>query len=78
MLDQDIEESITRYIKHIRQMSILTDEQLIILLRQKAIEDPDIFNSLKDGAQKKMFADMKKIAKDIKGVKFARRIDDFV
>ncbi len=76
MLDTDIEESINRYIKHIRQMSMLTDEQLTILLRQKAIEDPGMFDVLRESAQKKVFADMKKAAKDIKGDarQFARKI----
>lgn len=78
-LDVDIEESIKRYIKHVRQMALLTDEQITLLLRQKAIEDPAMFESLKIGATKKMIAEVKKAAKDIRGDarKFARQVDDF-
>ncbi len=80
MLDPDVEESIKRYIKHIRYMGALTDDQLTLILRQKAIEDPSAFEALKEGATKKALIDIKKAAKDIKGdpVKFARRVDDFV
>lgn len=79
MLDQDIEESIQRYIKHIRYMAMLTDDQLTMVLREKALQDPGTFEALKEGAMKKALVDIKKAAKDIKGdpVKFARRVDDF-
>lgn len=79
MLDVDIEESISRYIKHIRQMSMLTDEQITMLLREKALSDPSTFEALREGAMKKAFAEVKKAAKDIRGDarKFARQVDDF-
>ena len=79
MLDPDVEESIKRYISHIRYMSALTDDQLTMILREKALQDPGAFEALKEGATKKALIDIKKAAKDIKGdpVKFARRIDDF-
>lgn len=78
MLNSDIEESIERYIVHIRRMNLFTDEQLTLLLRQKAIEDPSMFDALKDGTMKKAFAEMKRAAKDIGGnpVKWARKVDD--
>lgn len=64
LLDPDIEESIKRYILHVRQMQLLTDEQLTVLLRQAAIEKPEMFETLKEGAQKKIAQDIKKMIKD--------------
>jgi len=79
LLSPDIEESIQRYIKHIRLMNTLTDEQLVLALREKALNDPEMFEALKEGATKKNLKEIKDMAKDIKGnpVKFARRVDDF-
>lgn len=81
MLDSDIEESIVRYIEHIRRMALLTDDQITMLLRQVATENPGAFDVLKDAAQKKSLhdamKDMKQAAKDIRGDarKFARKVD---
>lgn len=79
MLDTDIEESIERYIEHIRRMNLLTDDQLRLLLRQKALEDQDSFQALKDAASEKALRDIKRAAKDIRGDprKFARRADEY-
>lgn len=78
LLSPDIEESIQRYIRHVRLMNTLTDEQLTLALREKALMDPDSFEALKEGATKKMLKDVKKMTKDIKSdSKFVvRRVDD--
>lgn len=75
-LDQDIEESIDRYIQHIRQMSALTDDQLRQILRKAAVDRPEMFETFRDASKKKMLQDIKKMAKDMQGdaVKFARKV----
>lgn len=76
-MDPDIMEGIERYIRHIRQMSLLTDDQLRIILSKAAEENPDMFQTFKNAANKKLFQDIKKTAKDMTGdpVKFARKVD---
>lgn len=41
MIDRDIEEGIERYIKHIRKMSALTDDQIKIMISHIYGQDPD-------------------------------------
>lgn len=40
-MNRDIEEGIERYIKYIRRMSLLTDEQLIVVLDHSFAQNPD-------------------------------------
>lgn len=79
MLDPDVEDGIELYIRHIRQMNLKTDDELRMILRQKAILDAESAEALKAGAQKKALLDMKKIAKDIRtdSKKIARKVDKF-
>lgn len=76
MIDEDIKDSINRYIAHIRRMSALNDDELRLLLTNAAETNPDLFDSLKQGATKKMIAEMRKMAKDIKtdSTKIARKV----
>ena len=76
MVDADIKESIERYIAHVRQMSALSDGELRLLLTKAAEDNPEMFETLRQGAAKKMVSEMKKMAQDVHGdaVKFARRI----
>lgn len=78
-MDQAIEEGIERYISHIRQMATLTDDQLRTILKKAAVENPEMFETFRNAAKKKMFADVKKMAKDIKSDArlFARKADGF-
>lgn len=75
-LDTDIEESIERYIQHLRQMSMLTDDQLRQILRKAAIDRPEMFETFKDASKKKMLQDIKKMVKDMQEypTKFARKV----
>ena len=65
------------YVKNIRQVSSFSDEQLRSNLRNAAGKDPALQDVFEDAAQKKLFSDMKDIAKDIKSDprKFARKVD---
>lgn len=60
-LSPDIEDSIDRYIAHIRQMALLSEDQIRIMLRQYALENPEMFEVLKEGYQKKNLNKMKKL-----------------
>lgn len=46
MINQNIENGIERFIKYIRRMSNLTDEQLEVLLGIKIAEDPIYYTSV--------------------------------
>lgn len=41
MIDQNVEEGIERYIKHVRKMSLLTDEQIKIIVSHIYSQNPD-------------------------------------
>lgn len=78
-MDHIVEEGIERYISHIRQMATFTDDQLRTILKKAAIENPEMFETFREAAKKKMFVDIKKMAKDIKSDarSFARKADEF-
>ena len=76
--DAEVNDAIERYIHHVRTMATMTDDQLRMVLKQAARDNPAMFDTFKQSARKKALLDMKKLAKDIGGdpKKFARRVDD--
>lgn len=42
-MDQNIEEGIERYIKYVRRMSLLTDDELIVVLSAAFSQNPDSY-----------------------------------
>ena len=45
-MDRELEQGIDIYIKHIRRMSKLTDEQMVLLMTSHAIENNETLNAL--------------------------------
>lgn len=76
--DIEVNEAIERYINHVRTMASMTDDQLRMILKKAAVENPEMFDTFKQSTKKKAMSDMKKMAKEIKtGAKgIARRVDD--
>lgn len=76
--DVEVNEAIERYISHVRTMASMTDDQLRTVLKQAAIENPEMFETFRQSTKKKALLDIKKMVKDMKGdaTKFARRVDD--
>lgn len=76
--DIEVSEAIERYIHHVRTMASMTDDQLRTILKQAAIENPEMFDTLKQSTKKKALLDIKKMANEMRGdpKKFARRVDD--
>jgi hypothetical protein len=72
-----IEEMVEGQLKYIRRMSLLTDDQIRIIIRQKIMQKPDMIDHYQDTSQKKLLDDIVKMSRDIKGDprKFARRVD---
>lgn len=72
-----IEEMVEGQLKYIRKMSLLTDDQIRAVVRQKIAERPDMISHYQDTSQKKLLDDIVKMSRDIKGdpTKFARRVD---
>ena len=73
-----IEEMVEGQLKYIRKMTLLTDDQIRAVIRQKIAERPDMISHYQDTSQKKLLDDIVKMSRDIKGdpTKFARRVDD--
>lgn len=76
--DVEVNEAIERYIHHVRTMASMTDDQLRMVLKQAAIDNPEMFETFKRSAKKKALLDIKKIAKEMKADprSIARRVDD--
>lgn len=64
--DNDISEFIESHIRYIRKMNLLTDEQLRMIFKMKAIEDSSIIDKFKENRIKKQFNEIASLAKDIK------------
>lgn len=75
-LDPKIQEMVNSQVMYIRRMSILSDEQLKLLLTQQLLEHPHLVDNYVNEEQKKMFHDITKAAKDIKSnpIKLARQV----
>lgn len=73
-----IEEMIEGQLKYIRKMSLLTDDQIRAVIRQKIMERPEMIEHYQDTSQKKILDDIMKMSRDVKGdpTKFARRVDN--
>lgn len=73
-----IEEMTEGQLKYIRRMSLLTDDQIRSVIRQKIAERPEMIEHYQDTSQKKLVDDIVKISRDVKGgpTKFARRVDN--
>lgn len=73
-----IEEMIEGQLKYIRKMSLLTDDQIRAVIRQKISERPDMISHYQDTSQKKLINDIMKTSRDMKGdpTKFVRRVDN--
>ena len=78
MEESIVEEMIEGQLKYIRKMSLLTDDQIRAIIRQKIVERPEMIEHYQDTSQKKLLDDIVKMSKDVKGdpTKFARRVDD--
>jgi len=76
--DVEVNEAIERYISHVRTMASMTDDQLRTVLKQAALDNPEMFETFKLSTKKKALLDIKKMAKEMKGeaTKFARKVDD--
>lgn len=76
--DVEVNEAIERYIHHVRTMASMTDDQLRMVLKQAAVDNPAMFDTFKQSTKKKALLDIKKMAKDMRGdaTKFARKVDD--
>ena len=76
ILDTKIQQMVNSQVSYIRRMSLLSDEQLRILLTQQLIEHPHLIDNYEKEEQKKMLHDMTKAAKDIRSnpLKIARRV----
>lgn len=76
--DVEVNEAIERYIHHVRTMASMTDDQLRMVLKQAAIDNPEMFETFKLSTKKKALLDIKKIAKEVKTDprSIARRVDD--
>ncbi len=76
--DVEVNEAIERYIHHVRTMASMTDDQLRMVLKQAAIDKPEMFETFKLSTKKKALLDIKKIAKEMKTDprSIARRVDD--
>ena len=72
-----IEDMIEGQLKYIRKMSLLTDDQIRAIIRQKIMEKPEMIEHYQDTQQKKLFDDIVKMSRDTRGdpTKFARRVD---
>ena len=75
-LDPKTQSIIDNQIKYIRKMSLLTDEQMRIVLTQQVLEHPHLIDNYKDEENKKINNDMINAAKDIKSspLKLARKV----
>ncbi len=62
-MDRELEQGINIYIKHIRKMSKLTDQQMALLMASHAVENNETLDTLN-----KISSDIKKISFDIKSV----------
>jgi len=76
-LNPKIQQMVNSQVNYIRRMSMLTDEQLKLVLTKQLVEHPHLIDNYSQEEQKKMFHDMKKAAVDVKAspVKFARKVD---
>lgn len=59
-LDKNAQEGIDLYIKHVRSLNFLTDEQLRETLAEESIKNPEILEKFKLGTQKKLLNKIKK------------------
>ena len=75
-LSPKIQEMINNQINYIRRMSLLSDEQLRMVLTQHILEHPHTVDNYEKEEQKKMFSDIAKAAKDVKSnpIKMARKV----
>ncbi len=75
-LNLKIQEMVNSQVMYIRRMSLLSDEQLKLLLTQQLLEHPHLIDNYEQEEQKKMLHDITKVAKDVKSspVKLARRV----
>lgn len=76
MKDEKITKMVNSQIQYIRRMSLLTDEQLRLLLTQNILEHPHLVDNYIEEEQKKMYSDMMTASKDIKSnpLKISRKI----
>ena len=64
--DENKSDIINRFIAEIRELSLLSDDQIRYLLRRIEKEKPEIFESIKQPAQRKILHDLKKMIKEMK------------
>ncbi len=75
-LDPKIQKMVDSQVAYIRRMSLLSDEQLRLLLTHQLIEHPHLIDNYEQEEQKKMLHDITKAAKDVKSspIKLARQV----